>query len=256
MTESDWHGYTKQAFKLDEHPCFVVAPTIAAPGKPWVWRTSFPEFHSEIDRELLRLGWHVGFIGVVDMLGCDAALDLMDRFYDVLLSEWGLAHRPALEAVSRGGLHAYRYAARRPGRVACIYADTPVMDLKSWPVKCHDGEAQVEDAIKHYGFEDHAALTAYRENPMDLLAVIAEAGIPLRHLVSLNDEVVPPQENTLEAQRRLQAMGHDMEVVTVATGTPESKGHHFPLAYVFESARFIARHSYVLPEAKEYYALR
>jgi sialidase-1 len=253
---SDWHGYRKQSSTLEGHPCFVVEPAIAAPGKPWVWRTSFPDFHPEVDLELLRLGCHVAFVDCVDMLGCDAALDLMDRFYDGVRRQWGLSARPALEAVSRGGLHAYRYAARRPGRIACIYADTPVMDLKSWPKKWPESRKQWGEAMKLYGFANEQDALAFKGNPIDLLENIARAGIPLRHVISLNDTVVPPEENTLEARRRLQALGHGMEIVTVKEGTTESHGHHFTLPEVFTSARFVMRNAYVLPKNAEYFTLR
>ena len=114
---SDWNGFQKQAFALEERPCFVVLPEIAAPGKPWVWRTSFPDYHPEVDIELLHNGVHVGYIDCVDMLGADSALDLMDKFYALVRWQWGLADKPAMEAVSRGGLHAYRYAAVRRGSI-------------------------------------------------------------------------------------------------------------------------------------------
>jgi pimeloyl-ACP methyl ester carboxylesterase len=79
------------------------------------------------------------------------------------------ARRPALEAVSRGGLHAYRYAARHPDLIACIYADTPVMDLKSWPLGWAGASKETADALRYYGFTDAAELRAYRGNPLDLL---------------------------------------------------------------------------------------
>ena len=168
------------------------------------------------------------------MLGCDAALDLMDtvlRRGDA--SNAGFARRPALEAVSRGGLHAYRYAARHPDRIACIYADTPVMDLKSWPLGWPGAARKWPTPCRYYGFKDEAALRAYRGNPVDSCSNPSrEAKIPLRHVISLNDRVVPPEQNTLEAQRRLQQLGHAMDVVTVAEGTAESNGHHFPLPEV------------------------
>ena len=255
-TVSDWHGYKKQSFELAGHPCFVVEPKIAAPGMPWVWRMSFPDFHAEIDLELLKSGWHVGFVDCVDWLGADPALDLMDRFYEKVRSDWGLSARPGLEAVSRGGLHAYRYAARRPERVACLYADTPVMDLKSWPRKWPGAQKEWQEALRVYGFADEVAALAYAGNPVDMLSVIAQAKIPLRHVISLTDRVVPPEENTLAAQRRLEALGHTMELVLVPAGTPESSGHHFPLPEIFASARFIVRHTYVLPQKAEYFALR
>jgi sialidase-1 len=75
-------------------------------------------------------------------------------------------------------------------------------------------------------------------------------------VISLNDRVVPPESNTLEAQRRLARLGHSLELVTVETGTPESHGHHFPLPAAFASARFIMRHTWVLPHGSEYFALR
>ncbi len=256
-TASDWEGFTKQSFTLQEKPCFVVEPKIAAPGKPWIWRSAFPDFHSEVDLELLHNGFHVGYIDCVKMLGADSALDLMDAFYDHVREAWGLAERPALEAVSRGGLHAYRYAARHPQRIAAIYADTPVMDLKSWPMKHPGAVSIVPDAHHYYGFADDAALVAYRGNPLDLLPAIAKAKIPLRHVISLDDTVVPAEENTLEAQRRLRALGHDMQLITVKNGTAKSNGHHFELPAVYETALFIMRHAQVSPVAeREYFELR
>jgi sialidase-1 len=256
VTAADWHGYTKRSFPFMDKPCFVVEPRIAAPGKPWVWRTSWPDYHPEVDWELLHNGCHVAHIDCVDMLGCDAALDRMDRFYAQVRATWGLAETYALEAVSCGGLHAYRYAARHPGRVACLYADTPVMDLKSWPLQWPEHDGHLQGALKHYGFDSIDALKAYRGNPVDCLAPLAEARIPIRHVISLDDQVVPPGANTLEAQRRLQALGHDMEVITVARGTRSSHGHHFTLPEVFRSARFILRHAQGLPRGTEYFKLR
>ncbi len=251
--QGQWRGYARTNFAVAGHACFVTQPKTAAPGKPWVWRTSFPDFHAEVDVELLSQGWHVAYVDCVDMLGADTALDVYDQFYDQVRRQFGLAARPAFEAVSRGGLHAYRYAARRRGQIACIYADTPVMDLKSWPLGWPGSKKETTDALKHYGLADETALRGYRGNPVDeaVLKPIAQARIPLRHVISLDDRVVPPEQNTLEAGRRLARLGHTLEVVTVAHGTPESNGHHFPLPAVFESARFIMRHSAVQPRARE-----
>jgi pimeloyl-ACP methyl ester carboxylesterase len=254
---TDWNGFTRLNFAVDGKPCFITQPAIAAPGKPWVWRTSFPDFHPEVDLELLRNGWAVAYIDCLDLLGCDAALDIMDRFYTEMTSRLGYAPQPALEAVSRGGLHAFRYAARHPARIACIYADTPVLDLKSWPLGCPGAKKELADALQTYGFKDEAALRAYRGNPLDLLEPLARAELPLRHVISLNDRVVPPEQNTLEAQRRLLQLGLTMEIVSVPEGTAESDGHHFPLPEAFASARFIMRHAAALPPgAADYFTLR
>lgn len=242
-SDSDWKGFTKQAFDFEGKKAFVVQPKSSAPGRPWIWRTSFPDFHAEVDLELLQAGFHVAHVDVVSLLGNDESLEIMDRFYDQVREQWSLAPRPALEAVSRGGLHAYRYAATRPARVSCIYADTPVMDLKSWPLKHAKSKGALEDAFKHYGFADEAALRAYHGGPLDLLETIALAKIPLRHIVSSNDLVVPIEENTLEAQRRLQALGWDIDLVWVDPATTINEGHHFPLVGIEETVAFVQAHA-------------
>jgi sialidase-1 len=229
-------------FTMNEYPCFVDSPATALSGNPWVWRTSFPEYHPEVDEELVKAGFHVAYIDVVAMLGSDGALDLMDQFYALVRRQWALAEKPALEAVSRGGLHAYRYAARHPERIACIFADTPVMDLKSWPLRRTDTMLQLEDAIRFYGFKDAEELRAFTGNPIDLLETVARAKIPLRHIISLNDEVVPPEENTLEARRRLNKSGWDIDLVCVQEGNA-CNGHHFPAVDIDQSVRFVMQHA-------------
>lgn len=239
---AEWQGFARTPVSLDGHSGFVTQPKEAAPGRPWIWRTSFPDYHREVDLALLRRGFHVAYLNVVNLLGCDASLDSMDRFHYRITKEFGLEERPALYAVSRGGLHAYRYAARRPERIACLYADVPVMSLASWPLAA--GAVQpLQDALKHYGFADEAALQRFQGNPIDLLEPIAKARLPLRHLISLNDRVVPPEQNTLEAQRRLRALGHKLEIVTIDQGTEKSKGHQFPDTAVDQTVEWIVRHA-------------
>ena len=134
----------------------------------------------------------------------------------------GLSAKPALEGVSRGGLHAYRYAATRPGRVACIYADVPVMDLKSWPLKDAKSKGPLADAVEFYGFADEAALVAYDGDPLDLLGPIAKAKIPLRHVISSNDLVVPAGENTPKpSAASISRVGWEMDLLVVDLATDD-----------------------------------
>lgn len=240
---SDWHGYEKQSFKVDGVSAYVVAPKIAAPGRPWVWRTSFPDYQPVVDIELIRSGYHIGYVEILDLLGADPALDLMDKFYAKVRKQWGLAEKPALEPCSRGGLPAYRYAARHPERIACIYGDVPVMDFKSWPLQ-HPA-SKITDwpkVMKAYGLTNEAEAMAYPNNPIDQLAPIAKARIPIRHVISLNDRMVPPEQNTLEAKRRLEKLGSSLEVVSVKEGNA-LEGHHFPYPDVAGSIRFIKIHT-------------
>lgn len=253
---TDWNGYTKISFTLDSIPAYVVVPTVAAPGKPWIWRTSWPDYHFEVDLKLLDYGFHVAYVEVLDLLGSDKALDIMDRFYDHVRSRYGLAEKCAIEPNSRGGLHAYRYTARHPERIACLLGDVPVMDFRSWPSP--RDPVQWAHIMQSYGFRNMDEAMNYDGNPVSdkILAPIAAARIPLRHTICLNDSVVPVKENTFRAQEVLRKYGWDIDLVIV----PESKelnGHHFPFPDAFESAQFVLEHASV-PSGKgtEYYDLR
>jgi sialidase-1 len=255
-SQSDWYGYNKQSFVHSGHGAYVVIPKIAAPGNPWVWRTSFPDFHAEIDVHLLGAGFHVAYIDVLDMLGSDRSLDIMERFRDLIRYKYKLAEKCCIEGVSRGGMHAYRYTHRHPDQIACIYCDTPVMNLASWPKKWPGSQREWQDAKREFGFAKDEDALQFRSNPIDLAVDIAKAGIPMRHTISLSDEVVPAAENTLEANRRLAKIGKAIELVTVEKGTPESNGHHFALPKIDETARWIQHHAEVNPTGVVQHTLR
>jgi pimeloyl-ACP methyl ester carboxylesterase len=255
VQKSTWNGYARQNFTLNGHAAYVVEPSVAAPGKPWLWRTAWPDYHFEVDLELLRCGYHIVYIEVLDMLGSDPSLDVMDQFYAQVRSQWKLAPKSAIEPNSRGGLHAYRYAARHPERVACILGDVPVMDFKSWPYKRPRSEGNWPQVLQGYGFKNDAQALAYTGNPIDQLAPIAKAKIPIRHTICLTDRVVPPEENTLEAKRRLRKMGWDLDVVAVKESN-DCEGHHFPFPEAFASTRFVMNHSDVRPGGSEFFQLR
>jgi sialidase-1 len=38
-------------------------------GKPWIWRASFPDWHTDMDSILLAKGFHVVFVDVDDEYG-------------------------------------------------------------------------------------------------------------------------------------------------------------------------------------------
>jgi sialidase-1 len=118
------------------------------------------------------------------------------------------------------------------------------MDLKSWPLAAK-AEQQIRDAMKFYGFTSEDSLRQFRGNPLDLLEPIAAARIPLRHVISLTDRIVPPEDNTLEAQRRLRRLGWDIDVVVVADPEERLQGHHFtvPAADIERSVAFIEKHA-------------
>jgi pimeloyl-ACP methyl ester carboxylesterase len=221
--KSQWLGFDRYDFTVDGRNCFVVAPKVAAPGKPWIWRTEFFGHEPQADLALLKKGFHAVYIDVQDMYGSPRALKHMDAFYDQLTRQHGLSKKTVLEGFSRGGLFAFNWAAAHPERVACIYVDAPVCDFKSWPGgKGHGSGSPVDwqKCLKVYGLTEAQAM-AYRYNPVDNLEPLAKARIPLLHVAGDADDVVPLAENTAMVEKRYKALDGPITVIV-----KHGIGHH------------------------------
>lgn len=241
---SSWKGYQRFDFQVEKLNSYVVLPKKAAVGKPWVWRARFPSYHSEVDLLLLEQGFHVAYINTNGMLGSPRALKYWDKFYETMTKQHGLAQKVVLEAVSRGGLFAYRWASQNPKSVACIYADVPVCDFKSWPLGHGSGIGDKgiwQVLLKEYGLTNKQALL-YLKNPIDVLAPIAKAKIPLIHIVTLNDKIVPAKENTFILAERYRKLGGLIKIIEVEIG-PRVSGHHFDHPDPQKVADFIRQHT-------------
>lgn len=103
-TSTDWNSLERLNFTVAGKPCFITRPAISAPGKPWVWRTSFPDYHAEVDLELLRHGWAVGYIECLDLLGCDAVTRYLQQRFPDTKFDFIAAGIPSLGSVP----HAFR----------------------------------------------------------------------------------------------------------------------------------------------------
>lgn len=221
--KTQWNGFDRYDFSVDGRNCLVVVPKQYAPAKPWIWRTEFFGHEPQGDLALLEKGFYAAYIDVQNMYGSPTAMRHMDAFYDVLTGKYGLSKKTVLEGFSRGGLFAFNWAARHPDRVACIYVDAPVCDFKSWPGgkgKGVGGAGDWQNLLKIYGLTESEAM-AYRGNPVDNLAPLAKAHIPLLHIVGDADDVVPLAENTAVVEKRYKALGGPIQVI-VKPGV----GHH------------------------------
>ncbi len=52
--KSQWNGYDQYKFDVDGVAAYVVTPGQPLPGNPWVWRARFPDYHAEMDIELIK----------------------------------------------------------------------------------------------------------------------------------------------------------------------------------------------------------
>ncbi len=267
LTGADWHGYEKAEFQVDGVAGYVVRPRVAAAGRPWLWRARFPEFHPEAALGLLAKGYHVAYFDLPNIFGSPRAVENWDHFYDFVTKTYGLAPKMALEGVSRGGLFVYNWAVRNPEKVDCIYCESPVCDMKSWPGgkgKGQGSKGDWEQALAAYGFTEEKMM-AFQGNPVDTLEPLARRRIPVLHVVSEQDTVVPPLENTAVFARRYRELGGPMSVY-VNTGGPQAlHGHHFPLDDAGMEVNFVLRNTSgmahlagtgMTPTGTPYYKLR
>jgi hypothetical protein len=225
QTTDTWHGFTRHKFQVDGCNAWIVEPKTPAAGKPWTWCMEFPDAFTDRTGvlQLLAQGFHHVHIQVGNTFGCPSAVKHFDAFYQVLQGR-GLATKGTLIGISRGGLYAYNWAARNPDKVVCIYGDAPVCDFKSWPAGRGKGKGSPKDwqsLIKCYEFANEADALTWKQNPVDNLAAIARAKIPLIHVVGDVDDVVPCPENTAIIEQRYRALGGTMTVLH-----KPNVGHH------------------------------
>ncbi len=136
-----------------------------------------------MDVELLGQGFHIAYVDVAGMFGSPKAIQIGDALYEYLTSKQGFAKKPALEGVSRGGLFVYNWAAKHPEKVACIYCDTPVCDMKSWPGGKGQGVGATrewEQCKAAYGLSEQQAMD-YASNPVDGARTFATADSIVNH---------------------------------------------------------------------------
>ncbi len=211
----DWNGYEQRDTVVDGRKCLLVLPKSPAPGKPWIWRTEFFGHEPQGDIALLGKGFHVAYMDLSNLYGAPVALDAMDKFHAQLTTEFGLAQKTVLEGFSRGGLFAFNWAARNPDKVAAIYVDAPVCDFKSWPGGKGKGNGSGGDwkrLLGVYGLTEEQAL-AYKLNPVDNLAPLAKAKIPILSVCGEADKTVPIDENTRLVESRYKQLGGEIVVI-------------------------------------------
>jgi len=226
----------------------VVAPRRVAPGRPWLWHGEFFGHKPNPDLALLGRGFHVVYLTVPDMLGSPRAVRHWDDCYRELVGTHGLAPRVALVGLSRGGLYVYNWAAANPERVACLYGDAPVCDFRSWPGAFGKGKRSDRDwqlVLEGYGFKSDAEARAYTRNPVDNLAPLAAADVPLLHVYGDADEVVPWDENTGVVAERYRGLGGRITLIA----KPGVKHHPHGLDDSTPIVEFIWQHA-ASPEAK------
>ena len=245
-TPSTWNGFAKYEFTIDGLKTTAVVPAKPLPGRPWLWRGEFFGAFAEADAALVKEGWHLIHLNVPDLFGSPKAVAKWEKLYAVLTKEHGLHLKPGLIGLSRGGLYCMNWAAAHPDQTLAVYLDNAVCDFKSWPggkpLSLGSGkgsEPEWKKLLTAYDFKSSAEAIGYKLNPVDNLAALAKAKIPLLLVYGDSDTVVPHTENSGLVYTRYKALGGPVERIV-----KPGQDHHphglkdvLPVIHFFKEAR-------------------
>jgi lysophospholipase L1-like esterase len=213
--KSNYYGFELTDFKFNDWDCKIAQPRKAAAGHPYIWRARFWGHEPQTEIALLERGFHVVFCDISELYGSSKAIDRWNKFYAFLL-KGGLSSKAVLEGFSRGGLNIYNWAVENPEKVACIYADAPVLDIKSWPYRFGRSQTPAREWIalkKAFGFNSDEEAEKAKVSPIDKTDKIVKTKIPLLHVCGLADKIVPYDENTKPFAEKIIKAGGSIKVI-------------------------------------------
>ena len=221
-------GFARHDFQVGGADATVVVPDKPLPGRPWVWRGEFFGAFADADTALVGAGWHLAYLKTPDLFGSPKAITKWEAFHAAMVTDYGMHPKPGLIGLSRGGLYCLNWAAAHPDRTLAVYLDNAVCDFKSWPggvpKKLGTGkgsEGEWKKLLAAYDFTSDTEALAYKLNPVDNLAPLAKAKIPLLLVYGDKDTVVPHAENSELVYDRYRALGGPVERVVKA-----GRDHH------------------------------
>jgi pimeloyl-ACP methyl ester carboxylesterase len=215
-------AYEIEEFTFEGHEAKVVFPNEKSNGH-WIWRARFWGHEPQVDKALLEKGFHVVYIDVADLFGNQEAVDLWNNFYNYCLDRYKFNPKVVLEGMSRGGLIIYNWASQNTEKVACIYADAPVCDIKSWPGGLYRGKGSPESwikCLKAYDLNKRSVID-FQGIPIFTCINVARAKIPVLHVFGDADKIVPYEENTDLLAKNFKSAGGEILLIK-----KEGIGHH------------------------------
>ena len=205
-----------EVFTIEDRTAFLILPEKTEPGDPipWVWYApTLPGLPGDAEtwmfETFLASGIAIAGVDVGESYGSPKGRAVYSALYKELVEKRGMAGRACLLARSRGGLMLYNWAAENPGSVACIAGIYPVCNLSSYP--------GLGRACGAYDMtEEQLAAKLAEHNPIDRLALLAEAKVPIFHIHGDRDTAVPLDENSSEVRKRYVKLGGEMTLEVVA----------------------------------------
>ncbi len=228
-----------QTFQVKGHTAFLILPKERLQNRPtpWVWYApTLPGLPGPEERwmfdKFLTAGIAIAGVDVGESYGSPRGTAAFSAFHTELVRNRGMARKACLLARSRGGLMLYNWACENPEAVACIAGIYPVCNLTSYP-----GLAKACVAYDMTAADLTARLAQH--NPIDRLARLAKAKVPIFHIHGDSDAVVPLDQNSGEVAKRYRDLGGSMELVV-----PPGQGHNMWTGFFQceELVHFVVKH--------------
>jgi pimeloyl-ACP methyl ester carboxylesterase len=218
--DASFHGFAEVDFALpgDGSACKIVFPKQAAPGNPWVWRALFWDHEPAFDVAMIEHGYHLVYCDVSPLWGAPAAVARWDKFH-ALAQKIGLGPKPVLEGLSRGGAIIFNWAKVNPTKVAAIYGDNPLLDIRAFP-NTAEAQGSRRECFAAYGITEEQ-LADFKGSPIDGLEALAAARVPVFLVLGAKDDVVPIAKHADVLEGRYKALGG-----SVTRWVKPEDGHH------------------------------
>lgn len=206
-----WSGCERYDFLYSDRSAIVVVPKNPAKGNPWVFRPAFFGSFAQADIALLEKGFYITYFDLTHLYGSPRAQKLFTGFYNYLVKNYQFSSKVTLEGLSRGGLFVQNWAVMNPDKVACMYLDAPVCDIKSWPGRKQ--ESLWKGFLTEFNISDAQADT-FKCSPVDQAIQLADTKLPILDVSGDADQTVPLMENTMVVRNKMTAAGGSMILIT------------------------------------------
>lgn len=208
-----------EVFSVSNHTAFLIPAKTTAASKPWVWYAptlpNLPEKSEQwMFEKFLAAGISIAGIDVGESYGSPAGRALYTALHAELTGARGYSPKPVLLGRSRGGLMLLCWAADNPDKVAAFAGIYPVCNIASYP-----GVAKAAGAYAMKPDELQAHLAEH--NPIDRLAPLAKAAVPLFMIHGDSDKLVPLDANSGIVKDRYTALGGSVQLII-----PPGQGHN------------------------------
>jgi len=223
-----------EVFAIEGSTAFLIQSDVKSPKEPmpWVWYAptlrGLPGWAEKwMFERFLKAGIAIAGINVGESYGSPKGRALYSALHKHLVEKHGLAML-------------YSWAAENPDKVRCITGIYPVCNIASYP-----GLPRASGAYELTAEQLKAQLA--KHNPIDRLAPLAKAKVPIFHIHGDMDRVVPLDKNSAMIKQRYDKLGGPMTLEVI-----EGQGHNMWLGW-FQSQKlvdFVVKHA-KSPVAKE-----